>query len=311
MSITFLYEAFTVLFVAFVAFDLLLFNRRAHKPHISSTLLEAGLAVVLAVSFAAALWFYGFTTEASTYLAVYVTEAMLSLDNLFVMLLIFGLFKIEREYQHRVLFFGILGAIVFRLVFIFAGAALIETFSWVMYLFAAFLVFTGLKILIKNEHGDAEELKENRVVAWLYRRIPHVKTGHHEHFVVKLNGRWVLTMSAFALIMIELSDVVFALDSIPAAFAITQDPYIILTANVAAILGLRSLFFVVEFLLDKLRFLNYGLGLVLVFIGGKFFAEHWYVISPGDSLLVILSILAIVSAFSVAIPTKEVATVSK
>jgi tellurite resistance protein TerC len=286
------------LFVLYLAVDLLIFNRKAHEPSFRSIVTQTVVAIALAAVFAAALWTFGYNTQAVEFTTVYVTENMLSLDNLFVMLVIFQFFKVPKQYQHRVLFFGILGAIVFRLAFILAGAALVRELSWVMYIFAAILIYTGIKILKGHGEDHEEGIKNGKLSRFLHRHIPYTTADHHGKFVMKVNGKKVLTTLAFALILIEGSDIVFALDSIPAAFAITQDAAIIFTANIAAILGLRSLFFVVEWLLERLVYLSYGLGIVLVFIGGKFIAAHWVHLSPVVSLGVITAILGTVTVLS-------------
>jgi len=300
MELSLLYTLFGVTFMGYLMLDLLVFNRKAHEPSFKAIVTQTLIAIALAIIFAVSLWYYGYNTEAATFMAVYVTEKMLSLDNLFVMLVIFGVFGIEKRYQHKVLFYGILGAIVFRLLFITAGVALVTKLHFVMYFFAFILIWTGIKVLkgVGNEEDHKEGIKNNRLNRFLHKYVPYTTAEHRGKFTMKVNGKRVFTMMAFALIMIEASDIVFALDSIPAAFAITQDMGIIFTANVAAILGLRSLFFVVEYLLEKLKYLSYGLGIVLIFIGTKFLATYWVHINPTVSLIVILGILGTVTAAS-------------
>lgn len=298
MDISLLYILFGIIFVLYLAVDLFVFNRKAHEPSLRSILTQTFVAIFLAVVFAIALWVSGYNTQAIEFTTVYVTEKMLSLDNLFIMLVIFQFFGVTKQYQHRVLFFGILGAIVFRLVFIIAGAALVSALGWVMYIFAAILIWTGYKIIRGGNEDHEAGIKNSKLSHFLHKYIPYTTAEHHGKFVMKVNGKKVLTTLAFALILIEASDIVFALDSIPAAFAITLDPAIIFTANIAAILGLRSLFFVVEYLLEKLKYLNYGLGAVLIFIGGKFVAAHWVHLSPAISLGVVFAILGSVTVLS-------------
>lgn len=306
MDISLLYTLFGIIFVLYLAIDLLVFNRKAHEPTLKSILIQTFVAIALAVIFAVALWASGYSQQAATFTTVYITEKMLSLDNLFVMLVIFQFFGITKKYQHRVLFFGILGAIVFRLVFILAGAALISTLGWVMYIFAGLLIWTGYKVIRGSNEDHAEGLKKNKINLLLHKYIPYTTADHNGKFIMKVNGKKVLTMLAFALILVEASDIVFALDSIPAAFAITNDPAIIFTANIAAILGLRSLFFVVEWLLERLVYLNYGLGLVLMFIGLKFILMPWIHLSSGISLAIIMIILGTVTLLSLGKKKKKV-----
>lgn len=300
MDISVLYILFGIVFVLYLAIDLFVFNRKSHEPSFRSIVTQTVVAIALAGIFAVALWAFGYNTQAVEFTTVYITEKMLSLDNLFVMLVIFQFFGVAKQYQHRVLFFGILGAIIFRLAFILAGAALVRELSWVMYIFAAILIYTGFKILGGHggDHGDA--IKSGKLSRFMHKYIPYTTVDHHGKFIMKVHGKKVLTTLAFALILIEGSDIVFALDSIPAAFAITQDAAIIFTANIAAILGLRSLFFVVEWLLERLTYLSYGLGIVLIFIGAKFVAAHWVHLSPVVSLGIIAAILGSVTVLSLA-----------
>jgi tellurite resistance protein TerC len=298
MEISVLYMLFGIVFILYLMCDLFIFNRKAHEPTFKSILTQTFIAIGLALVFSVTLWFFGFNSESISFTTVYITEKMLSLDNLFVMLVIFQFFAVEKKYQHRVLFFGILGAIVFRLVFILAGSALVSSLHWIMYLFAIILIITGVKVLKGGKEDHHEKLKHNKLNRFLHKYIPYTTADHNGKFLLKVNGKKVLTTLAFALILIEASDIVFALDSIPAAFSITQDPAIIFTANIAAILGLRSLFFLVEWLLERLKYLSYGLGAVLIFIGGKFIFAPWFHLSPTVSLMIILAILSVVTVLS-------------
>lgn len=292
MTIDLLYIIFGLLFTGYLVLDLAVFNRHTHEPTIRSVLVQTFIAIGIAILFAGTLWGFGYTQESLDFTTVYITEKMLSLDNLFVMLVIFQFFTIERKYQHKVLFYGIIGAIVFRLAFILAGTALIGALSWVMYIFAAALIYTGWKIIRGGQNDNhPEKIANHPVNRWLHRYVPFTAGEHHGNFFVHRNGAWLCTFMLFALVMIEVSDVIFALDSIPAAFAITHNPAIIFTANMAAILGLRSLFFVVEILLAKLKYLSYGLGFVLMFIGGKFLFGSAVHISSLWSLGIIVGIL--------------------
>lgn len=232
------------------------------------------------------------TQKVMEYFTGYVLEKSLAVDNLFVFLMIFSYFKVPAQYQHRVLLYGVLGAIILRAVMVFVGAALVREFSWVLYIFGAFLIYTGLKML-KHNDNDEEDLSQNKMLIWLQKHIPVSHKLNGEKFFTAENGKLVATPLLLVLIMVELSDVVFAVDSIPAIFAVTTDPFIVLTSNIFAILGLRAMYFLLADIADRFVFLHYGLAFVLSFIGIKMLIMKWVHIPVGVSLSVVFSALAI------------------
>lgn len=239
------------------------------------------------------------------YLTGYLIEKSLSLDNIFVMLMIFIGFSVDRKYYHRVLFYGILGAIVLRFIFIFAAAALIQKFHWILFLFGVFLVYTGVNMFLKRKKKERIDVEHHPVVKFLSERNLSTSQFHGHDFFAKIDGRWLCTPLFVVLVIIEFSDVIFAFDSIPAIFSVTQDPYIVFYSNIFAILGLRSLFFMLESVIDKFRYLKVGLALLLTFIGAKMLVDPFLHISTGISLIVIVGILTGCILASIYIPEKK------
>ena len=236
--------------------------------------------------------------------SVYVTEYMLSIDNLFIMLLIFSYFKVEEKYQHRVLFYGIMGAFVFRAIFIGLGFEIVQRFEWVLYLFGVLLIYTGVQILKEKNEKD-QNLDTNKVLKFLNKVLP-IADGHHgKKFFIKVHNKLHITNLFLCLLMIEFSDIIFAVDSIPASFAISQDRFIIFTANAFALLGLRSLFFVVEYILHKFHLITKALAIILFFIGAKMLLEIFDIeIHIGLSFTVIILTLTLSIIFSIMVPKK-------
>lgn len=293
-----LWGIFVVVVAALLAIDLLLFKGgRAHRITMKEAATWSLVWVGVAMLFCVGLWWYLQGTQgvavaneqAMLFLTAYVMEKSLAVDNVFVWILIFGYFSVPLELQRRVLLYGIVGAIVLRTVMIFAGSWLISEFHWVLYIFGAFLLFTGIKMLFTEEESD---LSQNRWVVWLSRRIPLTEQLEGERFLVRKQGVLMGTPLLLALVLVELSDVVFAVDSIPAVFAITTDPFIVLTSNLFAILGLRAMYFLMADMNDKFAMLKYGLALVLSFVGVKMLIEPWYQFPLWVSLSTILSVLA-------------------
>ena len=239
------------------------------------------------------------------YLTGYLIEKSLSLDNIFVMLMIFIGFSVDRKYYHRVLFYGILGAIVLRFIFIFAAAALIQKFHWILFLFGVFLVYTGINMFLTRKKKERIDVEHHPVVKFLSERNLSTSQFHGHDFFAKIDGRWLCTPLFVVLVIIEFSDVIFAFDSIPAIFSVTQDPYIVFYSNIFAILGLRSLFFMLESVIDKFRYLKVGLALLLTFIGAKMLVDPFLHISTGISLIVIVGILTGCILASIYIPEKK------
>lgn len=269
MAITpfWLWLGFTLFVLALLAFDLGVLHRRSGKVGVRRAFRIYAGYVALACAFGAGVFYFRGTQPGYEFFTAYLIELSLSLDNLFVFVLVFTHFAVPREHQHRVLFWGIIGALVMRGTMIYAGAALISAFEWVLLLFGAFLIVTGLRMLFA---ADAEpDLDNNRVIRFARRKLRVTTDFHGSKFFVRRDAVLWATPLFLVLILIELSDVVFALDSIPAVFAVTQDPFIVYTSNVFAILGLRALYFALAGVVRRFHYLKYGLALVLMVIGGK------------------------------------------
>ncbi|HEU5173935.1 MAG TPA: TerC family protein [Gemmatimonadaceae bacterium] len=284
---------FWVGFIAFVlamlALDLGVFHRDAHEVKPREAGIWVAVWVALALVFAAGLWWYADQTVALTFLTGYVIEESLSVDNIFVMVMIFQYFNVPARYQHRVLFWGILGALVMRGLFIGLGALLIAKFHWILYVFGAMLVITGVRMAFKqDEKFDGEK---NPVVRWTRRFFPitHRYDGHH--FFTVENGVRVATPLFLVLVLVEFTDLMFAVDSIPAIFAVTTDPFLVFTSNIFAILGLRSMYFLLAAVVHKFHLLKYGLALILTFVGVKMLLVDIYKVPIMASLAVIVGVL--------------------
>ena len=283
------WAAFIACVLVFLALDLGVFHRHSHVVKFKEALAWTLVWVALAILFTGALVPWRGRQEAVEFLTGYVIELSLSMDNVFVIALIFAYFRVPREHQHRVLFWGILGALVMRGLMIGAGTALVRQFHWVLYVFGAFLIYTGIKMLLAHDEGVHPE--KNPVLQLVRKFWPVAHEFHGQRFTVRLNGRKALTPLALTLVMVETADLVFALDSIPAIFAVTTKPFIVFTSNVFAILGLRSLYFVLAGAIAYFRYLKYGLSIVLVFIGGKMLAEQWVNVPTPWALLVVAVII--------------------
>ncbi len=333
-----------IIFIGFVfvmlALDLGVFHRKSHVVGFKESLGWSAVWITLGLSFSVLVymayenhWFGlgmardavdGFVNNgrlaATKYLTGYVVEKSLSVDNIFVIAMVFGSLAVPARYQHRVLFWGILGALAMRGAMIGIGSALVHNFHWVLYLFGGFLILTAIKMLVMKEGDNNPE--NNRVVRWLRKRFPITRNFHGQHFMVKAGsaqsheaaqpgetvvadpvvdstpaGKWLLTPLAVALVLVEVTDLIFAVDSIPAIFAITADPFLVFTSNVFAILGLRSLYFALAGMIEKFHLLKPALSLILLVVGAKMLAAKWLKLWLGDSfnltiLAVILGILA-------------------
>lgn len=266
-----LWGGFLIFVILMLAVDLGLFNRRAHRI----SMREAGLWTVvwisLALIFNVGIYHWFGTQHALEFLTGYLMEKALSMDNLFVFLVLFSFFGVPSQYQHRVLFFGILGALFMRALFIFAGVAIIEIFHPIMYVFGAFLLFTGIKLAVSK--GEQVHPEKNILLRIFRKLVPTVSDYHGEHFIVRRDHRWYATPLLAVLVVIEGTDVLFAVDSIPAIFGITRDPFIVFTSNIFAILGLRAMYFLLAGIVEKFRYLKYGLGVILAFVGVKMLLE--------------------------------------
>ena len=283
--------AFNVFVIAMLALDLGVFHRKAHAVSMKEALSWSAVWIALALAFNGWIFLELGPQKGKEFLAGYLIEKSLSVDNVFVFAVLFTYFGIPAQYQHRVLFWGIFGALVMRAAMIAAGAALIGNFAWIIYVFAALLVFTGIKMIF-GEHGSVDPEK-NIALRVLRRVMPVNKEFHGQKFFIRRNGALAATPLFAVLICIEMTDLIFAVDSIPAIFAITQDTFIVYTSNVFAILGLRALYFALSGLLPYFHFLKYGLGVILVFVGIKMSLGHsTWKIDTSVSLVVVAAILA-------------------
>lgn len=300
-------------FLAFVAcmlgLDLGVFHRKSHAVTFREAAVWTFVWIGLALVFGGWVWWQAGPVIGLQYLTGYVVEKALSMDNVFVFLVIFRYFQVPAAYQHRVLFYGILGALVMRAAFIFAGVALLAAFHWVIYVFGAFLIFTGIKTLFVSEKKIDPE--RNPVIRALKRAMPVTEDFVGDRFTVRRGGRLFITPLLVTLVFVEMSDVIFAVDSIPAVLAITTDPFVVFTSNVFAILGLRSLYFCLSRAMDGLRYLGTGLAMVLIFIGGKMVThELGFKLGVGTSLAVIAGILGIAVVASALATRRDAAAAS-
>lgn len=261
---------FSIIIIGFLAIDLGYFNKKSHKIEFKPALYQSLFWIGISLVFGVLIYFYMSKESAAEFFSAYVTEKMLSVDNLFVIMLIFSYFNLEEKYHHKVLFWGILGAIIFRAVFIGAGAYIIGQFYWVLYIFGAILLYTGVKLLYdkKEEHID---FNENKIVKVARKYLTFSPNHHNGKFFCKENGKTVFTSLFLIMLLIEFTDIIFAVDSIPAVFAISQDLFIVFTSNIFAIMGLRALFFLIENVLHRFHHLQKGLSFILIFIGLKMF----------------------------------------
>lgn len=296
---------FNLFVVCMLLLDLYYFHRESHEVSFKESLLWSFVWIALALLFCLGLFFTHGSENALNFLAGYLIEKSLSVDNLFVFLVIFSYFHVPDQYRHKVLFWGILGALIMRAIFIFAGIVLIEKFHWIIYLFGFLLIVTGIKLGI--EKGEKEIHPERNIILKLFRSIfPVTPTYVGDKFFIKLDGRYWATPLMLVLIVIETSDLLFAIDSVPAILAITQNPFIVYTSNVFAILGLRSLYFALARLMGLFRFLNYGLAVLLIFIGIKMLISGFVTIPITISLGIIVVILTASILLSILIKPSKI-----
>ena len=294
-----------LLFVIFMlALDLGVFHRKQHVVKVKEALIWSGVWISLALIFNAGIYYTLGQQKALEFLTGYVVEKSLSIDNLFVFILLFGFFKVESKMQHRVLFWGVLGAIVLRAIFIFAGVALINQFHWIIYIFGAFLVYTGIKMLFEDDDNEVHPEK-NPIIKWIKRIYPVASDDEKGSFFRRIDRRLHITPLFIVLLLIEVSDLIFAVDSIPAILSISHDTYIVFTSNIFAIMGLRSLYFAVSEVMGLFRYLKYGLAAILSFVGVKMCISSIYEIPISVSLLFILGTIIISILLSKLIPAKE------
>jgi len=307
-----MWAGFIVFVLVMLALDLFVFGgRKAHRVHVKEALAWVIAWTCLALAFAGLLWWYLNDTQGAEvaqrktleFLAGYLIEQSLSVDNMFVFVMIFGYFAVPPELQRRVLLYGVLGAIVMRAGMIFAGVWLVSQFAWILYVFGAFLVITGIKMLIFADHQP--DLERNPLLRWLRGHLRVTPGFHGEAFFVRQNGVLWATPMFLVLILIEASDVVFAVDSIPAIFAVTTDPFIVFTSNIFAIMGLRALYFLLADMADRFHLLKYGLAIVLVFIGGKMLAMPWFHMPIQWSLAIVGGIILVSVVLSLALSKRK------
>ena len=286
-----LWIVFNAFVLGMLALDLLVFHRKAHAVSLREALSWSAVWIALALIFNVGIYYLWGPEKALEFLAGYLIEKSLSVDNIFVFIMIFSYFAVPAIYQHRILFWGILGALIMRAIFIAAGAALLSAFHWIIYIFGGFLIITGIKMFFAGD--EKIEPEKNPAVVLLRRWMPITKDYQGQRFFVRIDGRLWATPLFVVLLVIETTDVIFAVDSIPAIFAITLDPFIVYTSNIFAILGLRALYFLLAGILDMFRYLKVGLAFVLCFVGVKMMLVDFYKIPIGVSLGVVAGILAI------------------
>jgi tellurite resistance protein TerC len=274
-----------------LALDLGVFQRKAHFPYMKEALAWSIVWVVISLLFNLYIWYDFGTQKALEFFTGYIVEKALSVDNIFVFIVIFSYFSVPADYQHKVLFWGVLSAIIMRAIFIVAGAALIAQFHWILYIFGVFLIYTAVKLARQKETEVHPE--RNPLVRFARKFFPVTSEYHGSKFFVRIDGKRYATPLFIVLVMIESTDVAFATDSIPAIFAITQDIFIIYTSNIFAILGLRALYFVLANFMKKFRYLKLGLSIILGFIGAKMLIEPFFDLPIEISLIVILAVLTL------------------
>ncbi|MCI0750536.1 MAG: TerC family protein [Flammeovirgaceae bacterium] len=304
-----LFGIFASIIILFLVLDLGLFNKKAHVISTKSALYQSIFWVIVSTCFGIFIYYYDESGAegALEYFSAYLTEYALSVDNIFVILLILKYFQVKEEYFHNVLFWGILGAIVFRAIFIFVGALLIHKFHWILYVFGVFLIYSGIRIYF--EDGDEKiEPEKNPILKFCRRYLPMTQEDFGGRFVLFRHGKLLFTPLFLVIVLIETTDLIFAVDSIPAAFAITQNEFLIYTSNIFAVMGLRAMFFLLSGIIDKFYLLQKGLSIILFFIGAKMLLEIFEVVIPAPlSFSVIIATLTLSIVFSVIVPRKNTA----
>ncbi len=299
---------FNLFVLGMLALDLGVFHKKAHVVSVKEAAVWSSVWVTLALLFCGGLYFFQGAEAGTAFLTGYLIEKSLSVDNVFVFLTIFAYFKIPQQHQHKVLFWGILGALLMRAGFIFAGVALIQKFHWVVYVFGAFLIFTAIKMV--RSHGQEVDPAHNPVIKLFRRLVPVTPELHGDKFFILSHGKRVATPLFVALLVVEVSDVIFAVDSIPAILAITEDPFLVYTSNVFAILGLRSLYFMLAGAVNAFAYLHYGLAAILAFVGAKMLLTDVVKVPIGWALGVVFGLLAASILASIIAKRKEGGTPS-
>jgi tellurite resistance protein TerC len=303
LSQVWMWVAFNAFVLVMLAVDLGVLHRHAHEVKLKEALAWSGVWIALALFFALGMYYWYGPQAALEFLTGYIIEKSLSVDNIFVFVLIFSYFKVPALYQHKVLFWGILGALVMRAIFIFAGIALLQRLHWIIYIFGALLIFTGIKMVTEK---DKEIHPDKNPVLRLFRRlVPVTENYHADHFFVKQAGYYAATPLFVVLLVVETTDVIFAVDSIPAILGITVNPFIVYTSNVFAILGLRALYFALAGVMQLFHYLHYGLSAILVFVGAKMLLSDVYKLPVTVALGVIAGILLLAVIASVIRPPQR------
>lgn len=302
---TILFGVFALIIVVFLVLDLGLFHKKAHKITTKSALYQSIFWVLISTVFGFFIYRWEGADHAVEYFSAYLTEYALSVDNIFVILLILKYFQVKEEYYHKTLFWGILGAIVFRGIFIFVGALAIHKYHWILYIFGVLLIYSGIRIYF--EDGDQKiEPEKNPVMKLCRKYLPLTKEDHGAAFVVIQAGKLMFTPLFLVIVLIETTDLIFAVDSIPAAFAITQNEFIVYTSNIFAVMGLRAMFFLLAGIIDKFYLLQKGLSIILFFIGAKMLLEIFDInVGVYTSFSVILATLTLSIVFSILVPRKS------
>lgn len=306
-SETILFGVFAAVIIVFLLLDLGIFNKQAHKITTKSALYQSIFWVLVSTVFGFLIYIKdeGGADAALEYFSAYLTEYALSVDNIFVILLILKYFSVKEEYYHNILFWGILGAVFFRGIFIFVGALLIAKFHWILYIFGVFLIYSGIKIYF----GDGDEKidpEKNPILRICRKYLPITTVDLGGKFMGRVEGKFMFTTLFLIIILIETTDLIFAVDSIPAAFAITQNEFLIYTSNIFAVMGLRAMFFLLAGVIDKFYLLQKGLSIILFFIGAKMLLEIFDIhVHVGLSFMVIILTLTLAIVFSIIIPKKE------
>lgn len=303
LSTNWMWIIFSLIVFILLFLDLCVFHRHAEEPKISETFKLSAYYIIIALIFGLFVIYERGMSAGMLYYTGYLVEKSLSIDNIFVISIVFSCLNVPAKYQHRVLFWGVLGAIVMRAIMIMLGAQLVSNFHWVLYIFSFFLIYTGAKMLMMKE--DDACLQEGKLFKFIKKRFNVTEELHGEHFFVKKDHKHFITPLFFALIIIEVMDVIFAVDSIPAIFLITQDVFIVYTSNIFAILGLRSLYFLLAAAVNRFTYLKPALAIILIFIGSKIFTPYVGVeVQPMHSLIVTFSILTAGIVFSL-VKTKK------
>ncbi len=301
---TYLLILFSAIIAGFLAVDLGYFNRKSHRIEFKPALWQSLFWIAISFGFAFLIFLFMSRELAAEFMSAYVTEKMLSVDNLFVIMLIFSYFKLEEKYHHRALFWGIMGAIVFRGIFISAGAYIVHQFYWVLYIFGAILIYTGIKLL-KGKKEEYIDFQKNKVIKIARKFLPFTANHHNGKFFLKEKGKFYFTSLFLTVLLVETSDIIFAFDSIPAVFSISQNLFIVFTSNIFAVMGLRALFFLIENILHLFHHLQKGLAIILFFIGLKMLSGIIGVhISSLVSFSIIIFVLGLSILLSVLFPKK-------